>query len=299
MPPLIAHRAARKHAMQPNPLCRLAVLLAAGLLLGAAPPEREVTIGTEGSYVPWNLTRADGRLDGFEPDLLRYICARARLRCRLVAQDWDGMIGALDARKIDMIADALQITAERRAVIDYSIPYALTTTVFVARRDSPLAAMPMRDRVMDLGDARQRAQTVAMLRRVMAGKTIGVPLAGIFDGFLRTVLGPAVRLKTYRTMGERDLDLLAGRMDLTIDDASYLRPLLLAPDMRELTVAGPELTGGELGAGEAFAVRKGDRALAERLNGAIRAASEDGTIRRLSLKWFHMDITPPRGFKPR
>lgn len=273
--------------------------MALGLLLGAASPEPLVMIGTEGSYPPWNLTRADGRLDGFEPELLRSLCLRARLHCKLNAQDWDGMIGALNARKIDVIADAMQITSERRAVIDYSVPYALTTTIFVVRRDSPLARMPGRGAIVDLGKPGQRARAITVLRHAFAGKAIGVSLAGIFDGFLRTTLGSGVRIKTYRTLGERDLDLMAGRIDVAMDDASYLRPLLMAPDMHEMTEAGPALTGGELGAGEAFAVRKGDDALARRLNDAIRAAAADGTVRRLSDKWFHMDVTPPPGFAAR
>ena len=31
---------------------------------------RDVVIGTEGAYAPWNLTNPDGTLDGFEIELL-------------------------------------------------------------------------------------------------------------------------------------------------------------------------------------------------------------------------------------
>ncbi|MEA1648510.1 transporter substrate-binding domain-containing protein [Nitrospirillum sp. BR 11164] len=262
---------------------------------GAEELPRAVVIGTEGAFPPWNITRPDGTLIGFEPDLLQILCQRANLRCQLVAQDWDGMIGALQAHKIDVIADALQITPARKAVLAFSLPYAITTGVFVTQKDSPLARMDNRGLVLDLDASptpERQTQALAALREELRGKTLGVAISSTYDAFLDKYLADVITVKSYRTMGERDLDLLSGRIDLTLDDTTYLRPLLAAPDAQDLVLVGPELIGGELGAGEGFGLRKDDTALAERLNAAIRSAVEDGTVRRLSLKWFKADATP-------
>ncbi|MFP3548756.1 transporter substrate-binding domain-containing protein, partial [Rhizobium sp. SIMBA_035] len=56
-----------------------------------------VTVATEGSYEPWNMTLPGGKLGGFEPELMENVCARIKIKCELVAQDWDGMIPGLQA----------------------------------------------------------------------------------------------------------------------------------------------------------------------------------------------------------
>ncbi|MDG3439061.1 transporter substrate-binding domain-containing protein [Nitrospirillum amazonense] len=283
----------------------LAILLSLQAARAADVPaqqaRRTVVIGTEGAFPPWNMTRPDGSLIGFEPDLLQVLCQRANLQCQLVAQDWDGMIGALQAHKIDVIADALQITPARKAVLAFSLPYAITTGVFVTQKDSPLARMANRGLVLDLDASpapERQAQALAALREELRGKTLGVAISSTYDAFLDKYLAGVITIKSYRTMGERDLDLLSGRIDLTLDDTTYLRPLLAAPDAQDLVLVGPELIGGELGAGEGFGLRQDDTALAERLNAAIRSAVADGTVKRLSLKWFKADATPDLGPDP-
>ena len=59
-----------------------------------------VKIGTEGAYPPWNAKDASGKLVGFEVDLAMELCAIMNHNCTLVEQDWDGMIPALQIRKI-------------------------------------------------------------------------------------------------------------------------------------------------------------------------------------------------------
>jgi len=274
-----------------------AVLALAGCHASAPTENRELIIGTEGLYPPWNFTPADGELAGYEPDYLRVLCARIHRRCRMVAMDWDGMVGALQTGKIDLIADAVQVTAERANVLWFTRPYAVTTGVIATPRDGPMAHMSDSGALMDFDrkgpalDAR-----IARLRKSLAGKVIGVQMAGTFDNFLNQSIGATgpsgVSIRYYRTMGERDLDLLNGRIDATIEDESYLRPLVQTRDGAALVLTGPRMIGGSMGRGEALAFRPGDRALHDAFDSAIGATLADGTARRLGLKWFRMDATP-------
>ena len=75
----------------------LAAAAAAALALapGAFAKEwKTVVIGMEGGYPPWNLTDSSGKIVGFEVDLANDLCKRAGVECKIIAQDWDGMIPA-------------------------------------------------------------------------------------------------------------------------------------------------------------------------------------------------------------
>ena len=52
----------------------------------------------------------------FEPELAKDLCARMKVECKLISQDWDGMMAGLQAGKFDVIMDALSITADRQKV---------------------------------------------------------------------------------------------------------------------------------------------------------------------------------------
>jgi octopine/nopaline transport system substrate-binding protein len=101
----------------------LGVVLAAGLPLAPtafAKDWKAVVIGMEGAYEPWNLTDSSGKIVGFEVDLANDVCKRAGLECKVIAQDWDGMIPGLKAGKFDVIMDGMSITDERKKEIDIS-----------------------------------------------------------------------------------------------------------------------------------------------------------------------------------
>ncbi len=282
----------------PGPRLVLALVLALGACHATPPPAglRELVIGTEGAYPPWNFTRADGSLAGFEPEYLRVLCARLHRRCRLVPMDWDGMIGALQTGKIDLIADAVQITPERAAVLAFGRPYGLSTGLTATLRNGALADLPDRDALMDFDRQGPALDAmIARMRKALAGKVVGVALSGAFDTFLNQAIGPGVTVRYYRTMGERDLDLLNGRIDATIEDETYLRPLLATRDGAGLVLGGPRMIGGTMGRGEALAFRRGDNQLRGEFDRAIEATLADDTVRRLGLKWFRMDASPGRG----
>ena len=123
------------------------VSLAATLALAPAAMAKDwktVVIGMEGAYEPWNLTDSSGKIVGFEPDLVIDLCKRAGLECKIIAQDWDGMIPGLKAGKFDVIMDGMSITDERKKEIDFSKPYAVSPGAFLAPKDSPLAKAPER-----------------------------------------------------------------------------------------------------------------------------------------------------------
>ena len=122
----------------------LGATLAASLAVAPAALAKDwktVVIGMEGAYDPWNLTDpgAARASSASEPDLIMDVCKRAGLECKIIAQDWDGMIPGLKAGKFDVIMDGMSITDERKKEIDFSKSYAVSPGAFLAPKDSPLA----------------------------------------------------------------------------------------------------------------------------------------------------------------
>src|SRR5215207_8339034 len=121
-------------------------LLGAALAVGGAFAQGKkwetVKIATEGAYEPWNFTAPGGKLEGFEIDLANELCNRMKVKCEIVAQDWDGIIPALTAKKYDAIMAGMSITDEHKKTIDFSNPYAAGPNSFLVSKDSPLAKMP-------------------------------------------------------------------------------------------------------------------------------------------------------------
>ena len=252
---------------------------------------KTVTITLEGAYAPWNLTNADGTLGGFEPELAKVLCERAKVECKLVASDWDGMIPALNAGKFDVIMDALSITDERKQVIDFTIPYAATPAAFATAKDSPLANAAATGATVTMTPGQTGVKEIQALKEAFKGKTIGIQAATVYAKFVYDNFGDVATIREYKTGADRDLDLQNGRIDLGFDDAVYFETAFEAAQ-GSLAFTGPQIVGSIWGAGEGLGVRKSDTDLRDLFSAAIKSALDDGTVKTLSMKWFKTDVSP-------
>jgi octopine/nopaline transport system substrate-binding protein len=273
------------------------VVLALGLAGNAASAKDWTTasIAFEGAYEPWNLTKPDGTIDGFEPELAKDICARAKIECKFIAQDWDGMMAGLAAGKFDIIMDALSITPDRQKVIDFSKPYANTPAVFAVNKKGPLANLAGTGTLLKLdisGEGPGGKEAIAALRKALTGKSIGIQTATVYSDFVYKNFKDVATIREYKTSPEHDLDLIAGRIDAAFDDATYFTSAFAKPDNADLAFSGPEFGGQIWGPGEGLGIRKTDADLTAKFDAAIAAALADGTIKKLSLKWFKLDVSP-------
>ena len=175
---------------------------------------KTVVIGMEGAYEPWNLTDSSGKIVGFEPDLVMDLCKRAGLECKIIAQDWDGMIPGLKAGKFDVIMDGMAITDERKKEIDFTKPYAASPGSFLAPKDSPLAKATGAGTVINLDkDAAAGDAAIKSVQAALKGKTLGVQVSTTHANFAGQYLKDIATVKEYKTTDDRDLDLKSGRLD--------------------------------------------------------------------------------------
>lgn len=274
---------------------RPALLALAALLALPALPARAQTVhfATEGAFPPWDWTEPDGRLGGFEIDLYQDLCKRAGLTCDIQAQAFDGLIPALNAGKFDAIISGMSVTPKREEAVLFTQPYGSTGQTFAVAKGGPLAALPETDRVFSLTTNEAGAiAALDALKPMLKGKVMGVQGASIAAAFVDKYLKGVVEVREYKTTDQHDLDLASGRVDLVMASTAYLATAAKKPGNEDMQLAGPRFQGGVVGKGSAIAVRKGETALKDKLDAAITAARADGTLRRLSDKYFGFDVTP-------
>ncbi|MDX7952703.1 transporter substrate-binding domain-containing protein [Lichenihabitans sp. Uapishka_5] len=271
-------------------------LLSATLLAGAAASVeakdwKTVTVVTEGAYEPWNLTNPDGTVGGFEPEMLKDLCGRMKIECKVVTSDFDSAIPSLVAGKYDVVMDALSITDDRKKTIAFSDPYAATPAVFVTDKTSPLANAAGTGTTIKLEND-GATPTMDALRKAFKGKTIGIQTATVYTPFVINNFKDVATIREYKTSPEHDLDLVAGRIDLAFDDATYFTSAFAKPENKDMAYTGPQINGMIWGPGEAFGFRKEDTDLTAMFNKAITEAKADGTLEKLSQKWFKLNVVP-------
>ena len=244
------------------------LLAASGSAMAKAEPLK-VGFSPE-AYPPFYVADAAGNWTGWEVDIVNAICAEAKFECELVPIPWDGLIPALNAKKIDAIMNSMSITDERKKSIDFSDKYYNTPTSVVGAKGEAYEATP----------------------EGMKGKVIGVQSSTVHAEYAKKHFADAAEIKEYQTQDEANQDLAAGRIDATQADSIALDAFLQSDQGK----ACCELKGyvaedlAILGPGVGAGVRKDDTATRERINAAIKAIRDNGKYQEITKKYFAFDI---------
>ncbi|WP_025597136.1 ABC transporter substrate-binding protein [Burkholderia sp. WSM2230] len=237
----------------------------------SAETQNTLRFGIEAAYPPFESKSATGQLQGFDVDVGNAVCAKMAVKCEWVENAFDGLIPALQARKFDVINSAMNITAKRKQTIDFTRPIYVVPIVMVAKRGSGL--MP---------DVKS-----------MQGKRVGVLQGSSQEDFLKAHWANAgVSVVSYADQDQVYTDLVAGRLDAAVQEAQTVEDgFLKKPAGRDYAIAGQPLSDpATLGEGTGFGLRKGDKALAKKVDAALEALKKDGTLSALSQKYFNRDI---------
>ena len=262
----------------------------ASLLLVINASADSIKIGTEGAYPPWNSKDAAGNLIGFEVELANELCKIMKHNCTIVEQDWDGMIPALVSRKFDAIMAGMSITDERKKTINFSQGYADEVASLAVMKGSKNEGLKTLSAI-NLTDINADEQaTLDTLTKAFKGKTIGVQTATIHQNFLDSGLMGEVKVRTYKTQDEVNLDLAAGRIDAALAAAVAFTDYA-EKSGKAVVLTGPTFAGGDFGNGVGVGIRKGDSKLLNDFNAAIDKARDEGIISRLAIKHFGFDAS--------
>ena len=247
-------------------------LLAAACLMAAPALAQEVKVGIAAeAYPPFASPDASGNWVGWEVDIINAVCAAGQMQCVITPVAWDGIIPSLTSGQIDVIMASMSITDERKQTIDFSDKYYNTPTVIVGTKGVEMAPTA----------------------EGLAGKIIGVQASTVHAAYVeKHFAATAGEIKIYQTQDEANSDLAAGRIDATQADSIALDAFLATDagaaccELKGAVADDPEVLGLGVGAG----VRKGDDALREKINAAIKTIREDGTYDKITANYFASSI---------
>ncbi|MGD9915889.1 MAG: ABC transporter substrate-binding protein [Rhizobiaceae bacterium] len=248
-----------------------AATVAVAAMIGAAQAEDlNLKIGTEGAYPPFNNLTTDGQLVGFDIDIANALCEEMKAKCEFVTQDWDGIIPALQAGKFDAIIASMSITDERKEKVDFTDKYYNTPSAVVVPKDSDLTAIS---------------------KEAFAGKTIGVATSTTHYNYAEKTYTDST-IKGYPSSQEFMLDIANGRLDAVEDDVIVLQTFLDSPEGACCKLLGlPDPQPVEIfGPGAGIAIRKGETALVDKFNAAIKAIRANGKYKEINDKYFKIDV---------
>jgi len=273
-----------------NKLKKFGLGLIISLFLAFTANAGSIKIGTEGAYPPWNSKDASGNLIGFEVELANALCEIMNHNCTIVEQDWDGMIPALTSKKFDAIMAGMSITDERKKTINFSQGYADEVASLAVMKGSSLENLDTPEGInLSIGGS-EVTNALKTLTGALAGKTVCVQTATIHQNFLDSGDVGKVKVRTYKTQDEVNLDLTSGRCDAALAAAVSFTDYA-EKSGKAVVLTGPTFSGGAFGNGVGVGIRKGDSKLLNDFNAAIDKARDDGTISKLAIKWFGFDAS--------
>ena len=209
-------------------------------------------IGTEVPFYPYTQLDENGEIGGMDREIADEVCARAKLRCKWIATQFDQLIPGLNMGAYDIIIGGIAITEARLKRVDFTIPYTQSGS------SSSYIGLPGAPAIDDA--------TIA----VQSGT---IQEQHLFDTRRRYVALPnEVAVLEALVQGRADLALGAFNSDASdpmINEKGY--DFLYSEDIFD--------------AGTAMAVCKGNDILREKLDAALSAMIDDGTLDEISARW--------------
>lgn len=228
----------------------------------------ELVLGLDDSFPPMGFRDDNNEIVGFDIDVANAVCEK--LGVKLVTQpvDWESKEIELNAKNIDCIWNGLSVSPEREASMNMSIPYMENHMALVVRPDGDIKTIDdMKGKVLAL----QSGSTAEEALDSEDGAALKDMVANVngFDDNLTALM---------------DLDTKASDAVL-MDDvvANYL----ISENNKDYIVLSDFLYAEDY----AIAFRKGDDALTEAVNNALRELKKDGTLGEIATKWFGSDTT--------
>jgi AGCS family alanine or glycine:cation symporter len=218
--------------------------------------------GVDDCFPPMSYMNADGELVGFDIDLAREICSRMGVACVMQPITWKDKDAELAERRIDCIA-SMSVPLQPLENMCLSEAYVNDNLVFVVRGDSRI--MWMRD---------------------LKGKVLGVQAGSTtFDALQAsdlyedvTVVPLEDNISVLRQVREKKLDV--GLVD------SLAAFYFIRSNKERYFILPESLSDEDL----AIGFRAEDKELRNEVQKILSEMKADGTLGKISQKWFESDI---------
>ncbi|AJC86102.1 transporter substrate-binding domain-containing protein [Campylobacter sp. RM16704] len=230
------------------------------LILGACSKQVNnqseiLKVGIEASYPPYEFIQ-DGKLSGFDVDIIEELAKRANLKIEFVNMSYDALIPALMGRKIDLIISSMGITSQRAQNVDFSISYFKDKNVYLKHKDNDF-----------------------LQKDDLKSKNICVLLGSIQENAAKQILD--AKVVANENMLNCFLNLDSKKIDAIVTDkASAMNFLKQYPN---INVFYEEEDGSE---GFGIAFRKNEfKDLISKVNQYLEEMKNDGTLEKFLVKY--------------
>nr|WP_241023579.1 transporter substrate-binding domain-containing protein [Burkholderia sp. Ac-20365] len=250
-------------------LCVTAVSAAHAEDVGTLTPGK-IVAGVDANNKPYSYID-NGKMTGFDVELIKAIAAKLGLSADFRAQDFAGLLPSVANQQIDLAAGSISITKDRLKMVDFSDGY-LTGLLSVA-------TLPGSTISADVGSVK--------------GKRIGVVQGTIEDTYSASYL-PDAQIVRFPNLNAGFLALRNKYIDGYFVDKTLVEGLQgkypQANIADKLDISAVNLPAG-------FPVHKGNAKLEAALNKTIGELVADGTWMKLYLQ-FHPGYPQPTSLPP-
>lgn len=258
-------------------LCVSAVLAGSMLLAGCSKKEesktdeslqyvkdnKELILGLDASFPPMGFTDKDQKIVGFDIDMAKEVTKRMGIKLKLQPINWDSKEQELDTGKIDCIWNGLTVSPDRKKVMLCSESYMDNHQVLV---------VPAKSKIKSLKDVKK--QTVGVQKGSTAADAVD-STKELKDADIQ-LLGDNVQI----------LNDLGNGLDAAVMD-EVVAKYYTKKDAGKYKVLEDSVTTEKYVIG----FRKDDKALCKEVIKQLKAMAKDGTLKKISTKWFDEDIT--------
>ena len=227
----------------------------------------KIVIAMEGQWAPWTYHDESGTLVGFDTEVGKAIASKLGVDAEFIEGEWDGLFVGLDSGKYDLIINGVEINDERKQKYDFTTPYAYDSTVLIVTKDNT------------------SIKSFADLKGRTTSNSLGSTYADLAEQNGATV-------QNVDTLAETISMIISGRAEATLNsETSFYDYMKEHPD-ENIMIVDKTAEAAQI----AIPIVKGDNAksLVEAINKAIDELRADGTLKKLSEKYFGGDITEAR-----
>ena len=139
---------------------------------------KTIKFATEATYPPFESVDAEGKIQGFDVDIMHALCTQMKVHCTITNQPWDSLIPSLQMGKFDALIGAMAITKAREKVVNFTQPYYDNTASLVAKKSKHLQ----------------------LTAQSLQAKTIGVQEGTTFGHYWRVKFSKQITIKPYASI---------------------------------------------------------------------------------------------------
>ena len=229
----------------------------------SVPGKDTLVIATEGNWSPWTYHDVNGVLTGFDIEIGNLIAEGLGLKAEFKEVPWESILVGVETGTFDIACNGVGYTAERAEKFLFTDPYVYTEAVLVVRKDN---------------------KDIESLEDLKGKKTSNSPNST----YAQRAEAMGATVVYVDTLGETMMMVEDGRVDATINAKGSVDDYL-----KEHPNARIKIVQAVAGEPVAYPIRKTaeNEELLKKINKILEGLREDGTLSKLSVKYFGEDLT--------